>query len=188
MQLRIGTRIGRYELLQRLGSGAMGEAYRARDHDLGRDVAIKFLPRRLASDAERMVRFVKEARAASSLNHPNIVIVHEVGHAEGAPFLAMEYIEGQTLRQLLRRKPLSPKQILDIAVQIADGLVKAHAARIVHRDLNPENLMITADGLVKILDFGLAKLYQPNAAGLGDGAAPRLRQLLFHSRLFQARA
>jgi serine/threonine protein kinase/Flp pilus assembly protein TadD len=172
MQLRTGTRIGRYELLQRLGAGAMGEVFRARDHDLGRDVAIKFLPRRLASDAERMVRFVKEARAASSLNHPNIVIVHEVGHAEGAPFLVMEYIEGQTLRQLLRIKSLSPKQILDIAVQIADGLVKAHAAGIVHRDLKPENLMITADGLVKILDFGLAKLYQPNAAGLVDGAAP----------------
>ncbi len=173
MGLRIGTRIGKYELLQRLGAGAMGEVYRARDHDLGRDIAIKFLPERLASDTERLARFAKEARAASSLNHPNIVTIHEIGRADSGPFLVMEYIEGQTLRQLLRGKPLSPKQILDIAVQISDGLVKAHAAGIVHRDLKPENIMITPDGLVKILDFGLAKLYQRDAISSGLIAAQR---------------
>lgn len=150
----------------------MGEVYRARDHVLARDVAIKFLPERLASDMERAASLVKEARAASSLNHPNIVTIHDVGQSDDTHFLVMEYVEGQTLRQLLRGKPLSPKQILDIAVQIADGLAKAHAAGIVHRDLKPENIMITADGLVKILDFGLAKIYLPDSANSGGGVAP----------------
>jgi len=171
MQLRIGTRIGKYELLQRLGAGAMGEVYRARDHVLARDVAIKFLPERLASDTERAAGLVKEARAASSLNHPNIITIHDVGHSDGIHYLVMEYIAGQTLRQLLNGRPLSSKQILDIAVQIADGLAKAHAAGIVHRDLKPENIMITADGLVKILDFGLAKMYLPDSANSGGSVS-----------------
>jgi len=171
MQLSIGTRIEKYEILQRLGAGAMGEVYRARDHVLARDVAIKFLPERLASDRERAANLVKEARAASSLNHPNIVTIYDVGHSNGDHFLVMEYVEGQTLRQLLRGKPLSSKQILDIVVQIADGLAKAHAAGIVHRDLKPENIMITADGLVKILDFGLAKIYLPDSASSGSDAS-----------------
>ena len=140
----------------------MGDVYLARDHNLGRNVAIKFLPARFSSDPERMIRFANEARAASSLNHPNIVTIHEFGDSEGTPFLVMEYVEGRTLRQVLEGRPLPLKSIFDIAVQIADGLAKAHAAGIVHRDLKPENLMITPDGFVKILDFGLAKLYLPD--------------------------
>jgi tetratricopeptide (TPR) repeat protein len=154
----VGTRFGRYELVERLGAGGMGEVFRARDHDLGREVAVKFLPERFAADPDRLSRFFQEARAASSLNHPNIVTVHEIGQPAGLPCLVMELVEGQTLRELIDGKPLPPKRVLDIAAQLADGLAKAHAAGIVHRDLKPENVMVTRDGFVKILDFGLAKL------------------------------
>ncbi len=132
--------------------------FRARDLDLGRDVAIKFLPERFASDAVRLARFDREARAASSLNHPNIVTIHEIGSASGTPFIVMEHIEGRTLRELLRDGPLPARKAIDIAVQLADGLATAHEAGMVHRDLKPENVMVTSGGLVKILDFGLAKL------------------------------
>jgi tetratricopeptide (TPR) repeat protein len=159
----IGARIGRYELLRRLGAGAMGEVYLARDHSLGREVAIKFLPQSFASNPDRMARFATEARAASSLNHPNIVTIHEFGEIDGISYLVMEYIEGQTLRQALRDGPLKSRKVFDYAAQIADGLAKAHAAGIVHRDLKPENLMITREGFVKILDFGLAKLYRDDS-------------------------
>ncbi|MGE5358624.1 MAG: protein kinase domain-containing protein [Bacteroidales bacterium] len=158
MPAEVGSRFGRYEILERLGAGGMGEVFRARDHDLRRDVAIKFLPERFGTDASRLARFSREARAASSLNHPNIVTIHEIGQASGQPFIVMELVEGQTLRQLVRDRPLGVKRALDIAVQLADGLAKAHGAGIVHRDLKPENVMVTGDGFVKILDFGLAKL------------------------------
>jgi serine/threonine protein kinase/tetratricopeptide (TPR) repeat protein len=164
MQPAIGVRVRHYELLRQLGSGAMGDVYLARDHNLGRNVAIKFLPARFSSDPERMTRFANEARAASSLNHPNIITIHEFGNIEGTPFLVMEYVEGQTLRHVLEGSRLALRRTLDIATQIAEGLAKAHAAGIVHRDLKPENLMITPDGYVKILDFGLAKLYFPDPA------------------------
>jgi Tfp pilus assembly protein PilF len=145
----------------------MGEVFRARDHDLHRDVAIKFLPERFASDPDRLARFAQEARTASSLNHPNIVTIHEIGRKEGRPYIVMEYVDGETLRRVLQRgRPLPAKQTLDIGAQLADGLAKAHAARIVHRDLKPENVMITRDGFVKILDFGLAKLRADAEAGL----------------------
>ena len=137
----------------------MGEVYRARDHDLHRDVAIKFLPERFASDPDRLARFAQEARAASSLNHPNIVTIHEIGQREGSPYIVMEYVDGETLRRIIQRgRLMPPKQALEIGAQLADGLAKAHAARVVHRDLKPENVMITTDGFAKILDFGLAKL------------------------------
>lgn len=159
MATTFGQRFGRYELLEHIDSGGMGEVYRARDHDLHRDVAVKFLPERFASDARRLARFAQEARTASSLNHPNIVTIHEIGERDGRPYIVMEYVEGKTLRRLLQHgRPLAAKQTLDIAIQLADGLAKAHAARIVHRDLKPENVMVTNDGFVKILDFGLAKL------------------------------
>ncbi|MEE9264953.1 MAG: serine/threonine-protein kinase, partial [Vicinamibacteria bacterium] len=158
MSLQPGTRLGSYEIVSLLGAGGMGEVYKAKDLKLGRDVAIKVLREDLASDPERLRRFEQEARAASSLNHPNIVTIHDIGEHEGTRYIAMEYVEGKTLREMLGGEPLSTKKLLKLSTQIADGLAKAHSAGIVHRGLKPENLMVTQDGFVKILDFGLAKL------------------------------
>jgi serine/threonine-protein kinase len=154
----IGRRFAHYEILGPLGSGGMGDVYRGRDLKLGREVAIKFLPARYTQDSVRLARFEQEARAASSLNHPNIVTIHEIGQGEGVPYIVMELVDGRTLRDLFNGKPLLTRRSLDLAAQAASGLAKAHAAGIVHRDLKPENLMVTNDGFVKILDFGLAKL------------------------------
>jgi tetratricopeptide (TPR) repeat protein/TolB-like protein len=156
-----GMRFSRFELVSRIGAGGMGEVWSARDQDLHRDVAVKFLPERFAADPGRLQRFEKEARAASSLNHPNIVTIHEIGETSGLPYIVMELVQGHTLRELIQAqegRPFSTRRLLDIAAQLADGLAKAHAAGIVHRDLKPENVMVTADAFVKILDFGLAKL------------------------------
>ena len=166
-----GTRLGPYEILAPLGSGGMGEVYRARDERLGREVAIKVLPGEVAADSERLRRFEKEARSASALNHPNIVTIHDIGSFEGVSYIAMEKVDGQTLRELVAGGALPIKRLLPIATQVADGLAKAHEAGIVHRDLKPENVMVTKDGLVKILDFGLAKL---TATGSGSGDGPEL--------------
>ncbi len=166
MPLPAGARLGPYEILAPLGAGGMGEVYRARDARLGRDVAIKVLPAALAGDTDRLRRFETEARAASSLNHPNIVTIHDIGQAGGTSFIAMEMVDGQTLRELLADEPVATKRLQAVAAQVADGLAKAHEAGIVHRDLKPENVMVTRDGFVKILDFGLAKLTQPQE---GDG-------------------
>ena len=143
----------------------MGEVFVARDPKLGRKVAIKLLPSRLASEHDTLSRFTQEARSASALNHPNIVTIHEVGADEGAPFIVMEYIDGRDLRTLIADGPLPVRQVLDLAVQIADGLAAAHERGIVHRDLKPENIMVTRDGYVKILDFGLAKVVGPAPEG-----------------------
>jgi WD40 repeat protein len=153
-----GTRLGPYEVVAPLGAGGMGEVYRARDARLSREVAIKVLPAEIASDTGRLERFEKEARAASSLNHPNIVTIYDIGVSDSHSYIAMELVEGKTVRELLHAGPLPLRRLLSLAAQIADGLAKAHAAAIVHRDLKPENLMVTKDGFVKILDFGLAKL------------------------------
>ena len=158
MTLEAGTRLGPYEIRGLLGSGGMGEVYRALDSKLAREVAIKVLPPDLAADARRLDRFETEARSASALNHPNIVTVYDVGRADGTSFIAMELVEGKTLGALLNAGPLPLKKLLSLAAQAADGLAKAHGAGIVHRDLKPENLMFTNDGFVKILDFGLARL------------------------------
>ncbi len=155
--LSSGSRLGRYEIRERLGAGGMGEVYRARDTELPRDVAIKLLSDPFVTDPARLARFATEARAASALNHPNILTVHDVGESAGQPFIVMECVEGKTLREVIGRTPMAPRPLLDIGVQIADGLAKAHAIGIVHRDLKPENVMVTEDGLVKIVDFGLAK-------------------------------
>ena len=174
----VGMRFGRYELLSRLGAGGMGEVWRARDHDLHRDVAVKFLPEKFAADPSRFSRFSQEARAASSLNHPNIVTIHEIGDTSGLHFIVMELVEGHTLRELLQTRdsrPFTPRRLLETGAQIAEGLAKAHAAGIVHRDLKPENVMVTEDGFVKVLDFGLAKLRSDGSGGQEqwfDSAAP----------------
>jgi eukaryotic-like serine/threonine-protein kinase len=165
MTVSPGTRLGPYEVLAPLGAGGMGEVYLARDSRLGRDVAVKVLPAELASDAERLKRFEQEARAASALNHPNIVTVHDMGTADGVFYVAMELVEGKTLRELSAAGALPVRKILGIAAQIAEGLAKAHAAGIIHRDLKPENVMVSNDGFVKILDFGLAKLVLPDSGG-----------------------
>jgi eukaryotic-like serine/threonine-protein kinase len=156
-QSLLGQQIGSYKVLSLLGCGGMGQVYRARDAKLGREVALKVLPREFSSDQDRVRRFEQEARAASALNHPNIITVHEIGQAGSVHYMLMELVDGKTLREVLGSGPLPTKRILQLCTQVADGLAKAHAAGITHRDLKPENLMITKDGVVKILDFGLAK-------------------------------
>ncbi len=169
MALTAGTRLGPYAILAPLGAGGMGEVYRALDARLEREVAIKVLPAELASDTERLKRFEKEARSASSLNHPNIVTIHDIGSERGVSYIAMERVEGSTLRELMAGGPLSLKRLLAISTQITEGLARAHEAGIVHRDLKPENVMVTKEGLVKILDFGLAKL-ESKTSGSGEGS------------------
>lgn len=158
MSLTAGAKLGPYEIQSPLGAGGMGEVYRATQSSLGRQVAVKVLAFACASDPERLRRFEQEARAASALNHPNIISIYDVGRENSTSYIAMEFVDGKTLRALLDAGPLGIKKALQIATQIADGLAKAHAASIVHRDLKPENVMVTRDGFVKILDFGLAKL------------------------------
>jgi TolB-like protein/Flp pilus assembly protein TadD len=163
--LRAGSRLGPYEIVALLGKGAMGDVYRARDTRLGREVAIKVLPSSLSASPDRLHRFEQEARAASALNHPNILTVHDVGTVDATPYITMELVEGKTLREVLASGPLPAKKLLSLATQLVAGLSKAHAAGIVHRDLKPENVMVTADGAVKILDFGLAKHIKPPPEG-----------------------
>jgi len=176
MSLANGARLGPYEITGRIGAGGMGEVYRARDSRLGRDVAIKVLPEELSLDPDRRSRFEQEARSASALNHPNIVTVHDIGISDSTVYIAMELVEGRTVRELLAEGPIATKRMLSIAMQTADGLARAHSAGIVHRDLKPENLMVTREGFVKILDFGLAKLVVPIGDAGSDlatvGAAP----------------
>src|SRR5437870_3120658 len=171
MSLPPGAALGPYVVLSPLGAGGMGEVYRARDNRLGRHVAVKVLPEALASDPERLKRFEQEARAASALNHPNIVTIYDVGQEASLSYIAMELVEGKTLKEILASGPLPLRKALHVAAQVADGLAKAHGAGIVHRDLKPENVMVSNDGFVKILDFGLAKLTQPEDAS-GATAAP----------------
>ncbi len=170
-----GGRLGPYEILAPIGAGGMGEVWRARDPRLGRDVAIKVLPASFSADAERLRRFEQEARAAGILNHPNITAVLDIGEHLGAPYVVQELLEGETLRQALAGGKLSGRKAIDYAIQIAHGLAAAHEKGIVHRDLKPENVFVTKDGRVKILDFGLAKLMQPerslDATGREQAAA-----------------
>src|SRR5688500_5780423 len=163
--LRPGERVGGYTVVQRLGSGGSGEVWRASDERLGRDVAIKVLFSHFSADADRLHRFAEEARAAGALNHSNIVTVYEVGEHHGMPFLVSECLEGQSLRQRLDAGPLSPDKAVAIACDVARGLTAAHARGIIHRDIKPDNTFIRSDGVVKILDFGVAKL-RPVADGV----------------------
>ncbi len=161
MQLISGTRLGRYEIRSKIGEGGMGEVYRARDEKLNRDVAVKVLPAALSENADRLRRFEQEAQAAGALNHPNILVVYDVGTHESAPYVVSELLEGETLRELINDSPLSSRKAIDYATQIAHGLAAAHEKGIVHRDLKPDNVFITRNDRVKILDFGVAKLVQP---------------------------
>jgi serine/threonine protein kinase len=170
MTIAAGTRLGPYEILAPLGAGGMGEVYRARDTRLGRDVAIKVLPSDVAATADLRQRFEREARAISSLNHPHICTLHDIGHQDGVDFLVMEHIEGETLASRLEKGPLPTADVLRYAAEIADALDKAHRQGMVHRDLKPGNVMLTKSG-AKLLDFGLARIVTPGAAG-GAGSAP----------------
>jgi serine/threonine protein kinase len=155
-----GTRLGRYEIRSKLGAGGMGEVYQGRDTQLGRDVAVKVLPRTVSNDPDRLRRFEQEACAASALNHPNILVVHDIGAHDGTTYVVSELLEGETLRKRIGGTALGQRRAVDYALQIANGLAAAHEKGIIHRDLKPDNIFITNDGRVKILDFGLAKLTQ----------------------------
>ena len=175
----IGRRLGPYEIVARLGAGGMGEVYRARDTRLDRDVAVKVLRPDMAADSDRLQRFEQEARAASALKHPNILTVYDIGRDHETAYLAMEWIDGETLRALLARGRLPVPRLLDIARQLAEGLAKAHGAGIVHRDLKPENVMVSADGFVGHQDSVLAVPALDRAAQRGlldlDSLAPGIK-------------
>ena len=164
----IGTTLKHYEIEALIGKGGMGEVYRARDVRLGRAVALKILPQEFTADPQRRSRFMQEARAASAVNHPSIAQVYDVDEVDGTVFLAMELVEGKTLRALIKNKELDLLGSLEIAQQVAGGLGKAHDANIVHRDIKPENIVVSPEGHAKILDFGLAKLLEPTAPGEDD--------------------
>jgi serine/threonine protein kinase/Tol biopolymer transport system component len=177
-KLTPGQRVKHYQIVNLIGEGGMGEVYLATDTILGRRVALKVLPPFVSRDPERLRRFTQEARAASRLSHPNVCVVHEIGETDdGRPFIAMEYVEGMTLRQRMRNHAMKLGDMLDIAIQVAEGLIAAHEAGIVHRDIKPENIIIRPEGYVKILDFGLAKLTEPHKSA----TTTTMPTLLFHS-------
>jgi serine/threonine protein kinase/tetratricopeptide (TPR) repeat protein len=164
MTLTSGVHLGRYEIRSKIGEGGMGEVYLAQDTQLRRSVALKILPAEFTQSEERLRRFQQEAYAASALNHPNIITIHEIGKTDSAHYIVTEFIDGESLRQLMQRGPVSVGKVLDVAVQITSALATAHAAGITHRDIKPENVMLRRDGVIKVLDFGLAKLTQNETA------------------------
>jgi len=175
--LPAGSTIGFYKVLSAIGAGGMGEVYLAEDTRLGRKIALKLLPVRFTQDPERLRWFEKEAQAASSLNHPNIITIHDIGQVEGHQFIATEFIDGQTLRQKIQQGPIRLEEAIDITLQAANALAAAHEAGVIHRDIKPENIMLRRDGYVKILDFGLAKLTQQSGAEVGLDAQTAMNSI-----------
>jgi eukaryotic-like serine/threonine-protein kinase len=176
MPLGPGARLDAYELLEPLGAGGMGEVWLARETRLGRKVALKLLPAEVTRDSARVSRFEQEARAASALNHPNVCTIHALGEtADGQRYIALEYVEGETLRRRIAAARLTVRASMDVAVQVAAALAAAHASGIVHRDVKPENVMLRRDGFVKVLDFGIAKLTIPADAAGADATQTAFR-------------
>lgn len=173
--LKSGQQLSYYKILSAIGAGGMGEVFLAEDTRLDRRVALKILPEKFARDAERMRRFVLEAKSASALNHPNIITIYEIGEIDNKHFIVTEYIEGKTLRRLINQRPVALNDILDVGIQIAFALQATHEAKIVHRDIKPENIMIRPDGLVKILDFGIAKLTEKKAESVDAEASTAIK-------------
>src|SRR5262245_38130751 len=165
MRLCAGMKLAHYQILAPLGAGGMGEVYRARDARLDRDVAVKVLPERLASTAKALARFEREAKALAALSHPNLVVIFDVGTDQSISFAVMEFLAGETLLECLSRGALPLPRVLEIGAAVAEGLSAAHAHGVIHRDLKPANIFLTSSGLVKILDFGLARLANPEPAG-----------------------
>src|SRR5713226_2290507 len=175
----VGKLLAHFQIIETLGEGGVGVVYKARDTHLGRLVAIKILTAQSMSNPKRRHRFLQESKTASAVSHPNLVHIYEVGQAEGVDFIAMEYVSGQTLEQLIASADCAIQKIVDYAIQIVDGLGAAHAVGILHRDVKPANIMVHGENLIKILDFGLARLWKPDSDNPDEGTIPGRE---FHTR------